>query len=251
MKFFLDAEFIEGSQTRRFLGIPIGKTKPTIDLISIALVSEIGQYYYAIHADFNLYEAWHRYQINAEGKREYWLRENVLFQIWKELSKKVDSDFDHYSPDTWQATTIFCYDSLQILIEEFGKSKKTIAKEILRFVSPQSDYDWEEHMEMLMDMGVDPLPTIEFIGYYSDYDWVVFCWLFGKMIDLPVNFPMYCTDLRQTMQTVANFHGIAIAAIKSYEGYPRQQKEHSALEDALWNRELYFYLKKMFTKASS
>jgi hypothetical protein len=39
--------------------------------------------------------------------------------------------------------------------------------------------------------------TPEFWGYYADYDWVVFCWLFGAMIDLPLGWPMYCRDLKQ------------------------------------------------------
>ena len=40
MKYFIDTEFIESSQTKRLLSIPIGKTKPTIDLISIGIVAE-------------------------------------------------------------------------------------------------------------------------------------------------------------------------------------------------------------------
>lgn len=43
MKYFIDTEFIEGSQTKRLLSIPIGKTKPTIDLISIGIVPEDGR----------------------------------------------------------------------------------------------------------------------------------------------------------------------------------------------------------------
>ena len=39
----------------------------------------------------------------------------------------------------------------------------------------------------------------EFYAYYADYDWVVFCWLFGRMIDLPKGFPMYCRDLKQML----------------------------------------------------
>lgn len=37
----------------------------------------------------------------------------------------------------------------------------------------------------------------EFWGYYADYDWVVFCQIFGAMIDLPKGWPMYCRDLKQ------------------------------------------------------
>jgi len=38
-----------------------------------------------------------------------------------------------------------------------------------------------------------------FYAYYADYDWVVFAQLFGKMKDLPKGFPMYCKDLKQSL----------------------------------------------------
>ena len=37
MKYFYDTEFLEGTQKKRF---GLGTTKPTIDLISIGIVSE-------------------------------------------------------------------------------------------------------------------------------------------------------------------------------------------------------------------
>lgn len=62
MKYFIDTEFLEGSQNIRlpFTNISIGKTKPIIDLISIGIVAEDGREYYAISKDFNLKEAWNR-----------------------------------------------------------------------------------------------------------------------------------------------------------------------------------------------
>src|SRR5690606_28765976 len=30
----------------------------------------------------------------------------------------------------------------------------------------------------------------ELYAYFADYDWIVFCNLFGRMIDLPYNMPM-------------------------------------------------------------
>jgi hypothetical protein len=63
MKFFYDTEFLEGPQSKRFLGIPYGKTRPTIDLISIGMVREDGLEYYAVSRDFNLREAWYRHEI--------------------------------------------------------------------------------------------------------------------------------------------------------------------------------------------
>lgn len=72
----------------------------------------------------------------------------------------------------------------------------------------------------------------EFWGYYADYDWVAFCWVFGRMIDLPRHFPMYCRDLKQWLDEIGN---------------PRipfkPDEEHNALSDARWNRLVYNWLK--------
>lgn len=76
--------------------------------------------------------------------------------------------------------------------------------------------------------------SIECYGYYSDYDWVVFCSIFGRMLDLPKTFPMYCIDLKQTLDEKGT---------KGQPGYPEQSNEHNALADAKWNYELYKFLK--------
>ncbi len=39
----------------------------------------------------------------------------------------------------------------------------------------------------------------QFWGYYADYDWVLFAQLWGRMIDLPPGWPMFCMDLKQSM----------------------------------------------------
>jgi DNA repair ATPase RecN len=101
----------------------------------------------------------------------------------------------------------------------------------------------------------------KFYGYYSDYDWVVFCWLFGKMIDLPEGFPKYCIDLKQKFDRVDNYYtslrekdyqlmilekaGKTIKSIKELPDYPKQTNEHNALADARWNKELYQFLNKL------
>ena len=104
MKYFIDTEFLEGSQKGLFK-----ETKPTIDLISIGIVAEDGRDYYAISKDFNLKEAWNRYdeKINMDYKpsfygdsdghynpqfiKEYWIRDNVLKPIWEELRNKPNA----------------------------------------------------------------------------------------------------------------------------------------------------------------
>lgn len=72
----------------------------------------------------------------------------------------------------------------------------------------------------------------EFWGYYSDYDWVVFCQVFGAMIDLPKGWPMYCRDIKQWCDQLGN------------PKLPEQQStEHNALHDARWNKLAWEFLK--------
>lgn len=76
-------------------------------------------------------------------------------------------------------------------------------------------------------------PRPEIWGYFADYDWVAFCQLFGKMIDLPQGMPMYCRDLKQLIDQ----HGLSKADMPSHEG-----NAHSALEDARWIRRAWHWL---------
>ena len=247
MKYFLDTEFLEGTQKKWF-----GETKPTIDLISIGIVAEDGREYYAISKDFNLKEAWNRYDLVKYGfrdcgmtpiyKKVYWIRENVLKPIFIELrAKEVEEyniakrinvilDFPTYS---------FCFKEFKRLIKKYGKTNKQIAEEIKDFIeNPPGIYQ-----QITLDEN-------KFYGYYADYDWVVFCWLFGKMIDLPKGFPMYCIDLKQMMDEVIKKPVIGgtifgyrnITDLKNDSNYPKQTNEHNALADARWNYELYKFL---------
>jgi hypothetical protein len=99
------------------------------------------------------------------------------------------------------------------MFKKWGKSLNQIKNEIIAFVQK--------------DNGV------EFYGYYSDYDWVVFCQMFGRMIDLPKNFPMYCIDLKQIMDEKG------LDKEWKRETCPDPKDEHNALEDAKWNYRLY------------
>lgn len=68
----------------------------------------------------------------------------------------------------------------------------------------------------------------EFWAYYADYDWVVLCQLFGRMIDLPEGWPMYCRDLKQLLDGMGN------------PKVPKQSEgEHNALQDAIWVKETW------------
>jgi len=247
MKYFIDTEFIEGTQNRLF-----GKTMPTIDLISIALVDEKGREYYAICNDFNLKEAWFRWDAkqccsipemcgskiegHCEGfKREYWIRENVLRPIYNELLSSERYAREHHP----KLVEPFTYKTMKRLLKWRGKSKRVIANEICAFIfgddcggSGMSAIEMAMRYEM-----IDQTKNPEFYGYYSDYDWVVFCWLFGKMNKLPKGFPMYCRDLKQMMDDRK------LNKEWKEKNCPNEIGEHNALVDAKWNLKLYNLLK--------
>lgn len=71
----------------------------------------------------------------------------------------------------------------------------------------------------------------EFWAYYADYDWVVLCQLFGRMIDLPKGWPMFCRDVKQYADSLGN------------PQLPKQESgEHDALADARHCRMMWEFL---------
>lgn len=258
MKYFIDTEFLEGTQTKKVLGFNVGQTKPTIDLISIGIVAEDGREYYAISKEFNLKEAWNRFELkpdidNGGMKKVYWIRENVLKHIWNDLNGAEVYGFFKTKKDRfdYKLGMEFSYRSLKYLLNEYGKTNAQIAEEVKEFVSIKAAC-----LSKLKDVQngiVHPSSVFpEFYGYYADYDWVVFCWLFGKMIDLPQGFPMYCNDLKQILETrgfACNGTTIPLEMwgkdIKEHPNYPKQTNEHNALADARWNKQLYEFLKSL------
>lgn len=78
----------------------------------------------------------------------------------------------------------------------------------------------------------------EFWGYYNSYDWVVFCQIFGTMMDLPKGWPMYCKDIKQLCSSLGN------------PRLPEQGKGlHNALADAEWTKQAYEFLTKQLQRA--
>lgn len=71
-------------------------------------------------------------------------------------------------------------------------------------------------------------PSAEFWGYYSGYDWVVLCQIFGDMSCLPLGWPMYCHDLRQALDDRD------LGRVKQDDDAP-----HDALHDARWVAETW------------
>lgn len=234
-RYFIDCEFVEGTQAKKFLGFEYGRTKPTIDLISIGIVREDGREYYAISKDFNLDEAWNRYDLleantsknhGMNGIKAYWLRDNVLKPIFAEL--------DNLKRNSNSSVHLLPYTKCKKLLKKYGKSNKQIAEEIQAFVYHTGwEVDPPVHAHKLKEKG-----DIEFYAYFADYDWVAFCWLFGRMIDLPKGFPMFAFDIQQQIEEYKIDKELLLKEVP-------QINSHNALADARWNKKLYEFLKSL------
>ena len=87
--------------------------------------------------------------------------------------------------------------------------------------------------ELVAFVGESPT----FLGYYSAYDHVALCQLFGTMMELPTGWPMYTQDLRQLLDQ------------SGLQGVTQPEDDHGihfALDDARWIMETY---KRYFSEA--
>lgn len=138
------------------------------------------------------------YLVNSECRTieaDDWVRKNVLYTMFEYIGDGLECGFN-------------C-DCENVL------TKKEIANEILKFI------------------GYDSKP--EFWAYYADYDWVVFCWLWGRMIDKPEHFPFYCKDLQQEIDAL-NLNKEKIIKL-----FP-QENIHNSLDDARWVKKVCEYI---------
>ena len=96
---------------------------------------------------------------------------------------------------------------------------------------PRLQIRQEVHEFILDCCGMLSKTKPEFWGYYCDYDWVVFCQLFGNMASLPQGWPMYCRDIKQWCDDLGNPELPIVG-----------KNEHNALIDAHWNYTAWHFL---------
>lgn len=160
MNYYLDTEFIE---------------KPgSIELISIGIVDETGKnLYYAISSEYN-----------PDNARD-WVKKNVI--------DKLESE------EQVPRKTLLQIKNEVISYIEFTSEVKLLVdkKKGLYFGRDIADLK-EKEQELVKYIDIQE-GEIVFWAYFADYDWVVFCWLFGTMMDLPNGMPRYCRDLKQEM----------------------------------------------------
>lgn len=151
----------------------------------------------------------------------------------------IDTEFIEY-PNTIELISIGIVnennEKLYLISNEYNESNADdwVKDNVLIYVNKNEGISIAEIREKIVNFfGNDD--DIKIYMYYGAYDWVVFCWIFGKMIDLPKNFPMFFYDLKVMMIEYENF----------YNTFPENNNEHNALSDAMWNKEIYEYIMKI------
>lgn len=167
----------------------------TIDLMSVGIVCEDGRTLYRQNCDCNFRMA------------SDWVWRNVLIHLldFNMCGQRLCSEKSYCTGETHTGR---CHKE-----DCTWAHRSQIRDEVKEFCNP------EKHGKP------------EFWGYFADYDWVVFCQLFGTMMDLPKGFPMYCRDIKQWVDQ------------KDGACIPKPEKEiHHALSDAEWVKEAYDFL---------
>lgn len=150
--------------------------------------------------------------------------ELISIGIVCENGKEFYAESSNFVPsyaNTWVLENVFPYLKNKPVFVELGETK-----------SDTFLYPLEEIKNKVIDFTKED-PSPEFYAYYADYDWVMFARIFGQMVDLPENYPMWCIDLKQMMWERG------LNDQWKDEMYPPPEKEHNALEDAKWNFKLY------------
>lgn len=74
----------------------------------------------------------------------------------------------------------------------------------------------------------------EIWAYFGAYDWVLMCQLFGRMLDVPQHWPNFVMDVQQ------------LRVMLGVRELPKQESTlHNALNDAIWTRDAWRFLRGM------
>lgn len=169
MKYFFDTEFIEDGKT--------------IEAISIGIINDNGDTFYAEWNDFDYY------------KTNDFVLEHVIpnLRMWNidDLTPFISKD----GPN----------------IKMYG-NREFIKSELLKWIGKDKP---------------------KFYAWYASYDWVMLCQIFGTMMDLPDNWPMFVYDVKPLFDQLEYTNSWKKA------NHPDPSDVHNALADAIWLKDMY------------
>ncbi len=148
-----------------------------------------------------------------DGKTIELVSIGIVSEDGRELYREI-AEADLSRGDAWFQENVVKH------LDGFKTSRDAVRSEIVNFV------------------GDKPI----FVAHYAAYDWVGICQtLFGRMIDLPKNWPMFCLDTRQFIYCLQEA-GVAVQR-------PVQVgQEHNALADARFVRDLWSKLETYYRR---
>jgi len=155
-------------KTRVFYDTEFREDGHTIDLLSIGIVRETGESYYAVVSDAD----W------DAVRKDRWLLENV----WPGMPVRGLK----WKPVTIGSKIVQRIDTAGVLDTSSAlvKPKWVIANEVRDFLTET--------------------PGLELWAWYAAYDHVALAQLWGRMIGLPDGIPMWTSDLRQEAERLGN-----------------------------------------------
>lgn len=182
MRLFYDCEFLENGNT--------------IDLISIGIVAENGQEYYAIADNPPLI---------TRTLGHDWLRKHVTPSLpIIDAGEEQPGVVKFACPEPANSPANCWYWDEGHPDFQHVKTREQIAADVRQFIGR--------------------FPNPQLWAWYGAYDHVALAQLFGRMIDLPVGIPMFTNDLKQECERLGN------------PRMPEQAAgQHNALEDARHN----------------
>lgn len=130
----------------------------------------------------------------------------------------INKDYDWSTASKWLKLNVYPY--IKDASDYIKVDIQTIKSKIIKFLKP------------------GPSKDIKLYGYYSAYDHVCLCKLFGTMNQLPQYIPQYTIDLKQSM----DYFNETIQSLNVINSI----QQHNALSDAKFNLELYRALKKKY-----
>lgn len=128
---------------------------------------------------------------------------------------EVSNEFNPNKCNKWVRENVLPY----LFIGKFAKQE------------PVSRFEIKERLLAFVNKNTKRGAKPEFWADHASYDWIVLCQLFGRMIDLPENFPKHCMDTKQEEVMIGN-----------PEMPKKSGTEHNALDDAIYTMKSHKYL---------
>lgn len=253
-KYFIGADVLTGEQDRRLLGIKIGgKTSNTIELISLSIRSEDNKHLLLISKDFNLKEAWNRFElVEVQGvvvtyEKRYIVRERILRPLFYTILERMANLDENLKPESvYRKARLFLphgeeghtfnYITLKVLIDYIGLSREALKQKIIDFIKVKG--------------YINP----EFYIHDSVEKWIAISSLFTEEEKELYNIPKICITLKQEEKRIKGLEAIRrsmwlhpIKSIRNEMSYFPDLNYNNFTSESNYIRDMYYKIENTYT----